>query len=222
MIFTQEQFEKILDGDKGIYMDDLPFDTQGLEFFNCLPDHLQGEALQWGFGDTCVRENLFEFLIENQFGLTVKEYYKSGILEKYYETKVPFLIDYRILKMSRLELMKEKLESKKTVVSFENKDKRVAFDETLGQDKMDLAKKVIGDKSDVLLKIMEKQTSNQGVLLFEKDYYGFEDMFDLDRDMSELLSFENKNKVPSEFTGIVRVLVEYYPSDDDLEQIKDM
>jgi len=220
MIFTEEQFEKILDGDKGIYLDDLPFDTQGLEFFNCLPDHLQGEALQWGFGDTCVREEIFEFLIENQFGMTIKEYYASDILDKYFETKIP--IDYKRLKMTKKELLKEKLESKKTVVSFENKDKRVAFDETFGQDKIELAKKVIGDKSDVLLKIMEQQTSNQGVLLFEKDYYGFEDMFDLDRDMSELLTFENKNKVPSEFSGIVRVLVEYYPSDDDLEQIKDM
>ena len=47
-------------------------------------------------------------------------------------------------------------------------------------------------------------------------------MFDLDRDMSEILSFENKDKVPSEFSGIVRVSVEYYPSDDDLELIKNM
>lgn len=251
MKFTEEQFKEILDGDKGIYMDDLPFETQGLEFFNALPDHLQGEAMQWGFSDTCVREDLFEFLIENQFGMSVKEYYASGILDKYFETKIPIPIDYKYLKMSKKERLKEKLESKHSNVSYENKEKRTSFDETFGQDKMDLANKVIGDKSAELLEKLQPvdmkiaaQTigldlvevkpggsridcvsptfvySNPGVILFEKDYHGFEDMFDLDRDMSEIMQFDNRDKIPSEFSGIVRVLVEYYPSNEDLEELK--
>ena len=206
MIFTQEQFDKILDGDKGIYMDDLPFETQGLEFFNALPEHIQGSAVQWGFNDTCVRENIFVFLIENQFGLTVDEYYKSGILEKYYDTHVPFLIDFRMLKMSRQELLKEELDKK---VSMETAAK------TIGLDLIEV--KPGGNRIEYTRTYCH---SNPGVILFEKDYHGFEDMFDLDRDMSEILQFENQKKIPSEFTGIMRVLVEYYPSNDDLDQIK--
>jgi len=231
MIFTQEQFEKILDGDKGVYMDDLPFETQGLEFFNSLPEHLQGEALQWGFGDTVVRENIFVFLIENQFGMTPKEYYSSGILDKYFETKVPTPINFKRFKMTRKELLKEKLESKHTVVSFENKDKRTSFDETFEQNKMKIAAKTMGldlvkvkpSTSNIIecvSPVFKYETSNEAVILFEKDYHGFEDMFDLDRDMSEILSFGNENKIPSEFTGIVRVLVEYFPSDEDIKNIK--
>ena len=209
MIFTQEQFDKILDGDKGIYMDDLPFETQGLEFFNALPEHIQGSAVQWGFGDTCVREEIFVFLIENQFGLTVDEYYKSGILDKYYDEHVPFLIDYRLLKMSRKELMKEKLEKK---VSMETAAK------TIG---LDLVKvKPGGNRIECVSPTFVYDKSYPGVIIFEKDYHGFEDMFDLDRDMSEILQFENQKKIPAEFTGTMRVLVEYYPSNDDLDQIK--
>ena len=218
MIFTQEQFDKILDGDKGIYLDDLPFETQGLEFFNALPDHLQGEALQWGFSDTVVRENIFVFLIENQFGMTVKEYYASGILDKYYDSKVPIPVDYKRLKMTRKELK----ETKPVYADYYEWDnEKISMEtaaKTIGLDLVYV--KPGGNRIESVSPTFVY--SNPGIILFEKDYYGFEDMFDLDRDMSEILSFENKDKVPSEFSGIVRVSVEYYPSDDDLELIKNM
>jgi len=54
--------------------------------------------------------------------------------------------------MSRV--LKEMIEKsgKYTKVSYTNKEKRVAFDESFGKAKMELARKVIGDNSALLLK----------------------------------------------------------------------
>jgi hypothetical protein len=75
MKFTKEQYDEM----GKLYLDDLPFDDSDtdlmLELFNNLPDDLQGTAVSWGFNDTVFREDLFEYLLETQFGWTPKEYY---------------------------------------------------------------------------------------------------------------------------------------------------
>ena len=95
MKYTKEQFKKITDGDEYICFDDLPFDKQGLEFFNALPEHIQGMAVQWGTNDTGFRDELFEYMIDNQFGMTVKQYYGTTISKHKYGENIP--IDYSLL-----------------------------------------------------------------------------------------------------------------------------
>ena len=57
----------------------------------------------------------------------------------------------------------EQLSKKCTVVSFKNKEKRKSFDETFGDRKMELARKVIGDNSDILLeKLNKKEPEKKG------------------------------------------------------------
>jgi hypothetical protein len=60
------------------------------------------------------------------------------------------------------------------------------------------------------------------VVLFDGEYNGFESFFDFDRDMSELLKYDNKKKIPTEFLGRIKVLIEYYPTKEDIEQIKNL
>lgn len=98
MKFTEEQFEEILEHNKAIYMDDLPFEDQGLEFFNNLPVSFQSDAMKWGVNDTEFRDNLFEYLIKNQFGMTVDQYYKSSLFEKYSKDHQTIPINYEYLK----------------------------------------------------------------------------------------------------------------------------
>ena len=77
MTLTDEQIKEIGD----YYFDDLPFqygDIDQTKFFNHLPHHLQCEAMQWGANDTCVRENIYEHLLENQLGLTVDQWYDKN------------------------------------------------------------------------------------------------------------------------------------------------
>lgn len=47
---------------------------------------------------------------------------------------------------------------------------------------------------------------------FDKEYSGFESVFDLERDVSEWLEFESG--LPSEFNGTLRVKITYEPSED--------
>lgn len=62
--------------------DDLPFEVdrdftaaEQLRILNALPSHIQGLAVSWGTNDTPFIDNVFEFLIKNQFGLSCSEYY---------------------------------------------------------------------------------------------------------------------------------------------------
>lgn len=75
MIYTKEQFAEI----GPMHLDDLCVDLSDedvqLRVFNLLPDYIQGEAVKWDFSDTCVRDDVFAYLVEKLFGLTVKEYY---------------------------------------------------------------------------------------------------------------------------------------------------
>ena len=80
MTFTLEQFKKL--GNFAHSLDDLPLNGKDdeqilLRLFNALPSRLQGIAVQWGMSDTVFKDGTHMFLCENQFGMTVKEFYKQ-------------------------------------------------------------------------------------------------------------------------------------------------
>lgn len=53
-------------------------------------------------------------------------------------------------------------------------------------------------------------------IIFEKKYYGFEDSYDLYRDISEALNpkyNENMKDIPGDFSGILNVVVTYIEED---------
>jgi hypothetical protein len=53
-------------------------------------------------------------------------------------------------------------------------------------------------------------------VIFEKKYHGFEDVYDLGRDMDEVLDDRfnpNAKGIPGEFQGIIKVTVEYIPAE---------
>lgn len=58
------------------------------------------------------------------------------------------------------------------------------------------------------------------ITILDKQYHGFEDAVDIDRDVSEMFdSWVNPNaaKIPGEFQGTIRVLITYEPSPEDEE-----
>ena len=98
MKLSREQFDEI----GRFYMDDFPIDSSNQDFmfelFNHLPSHIQSEAISWGFNDTVFRDNVFEFLCKNQFGMSCKEYYDSEIAKNYFDNNVLVNIDFEKLK----------------------------------------------------------------------------------------------------------------------------
>jgi hypothetical protein len=57
------------------------------------------------------------------------------------------------------------------------------------------------------------------MILLNKSYYGFESFYDYFRDVAEICEFpEDKEfkKIKGEFQGAVRVLVEFFPADGDI------
>ena len=52
-------------------------------------------------------------------------------------------------------------------------------------------------------------------LKFEKEYHGFESVYDLDRDISEIWEYELKD-VPGEFQGMLKVTIEYIPEENEI------
>jgi len=109
MKFTKKQFNQM----GPMYFDDLCFDLTKssirLQIFNQLPSHLQGLAVSWGCDDTEFRNMVFEFLVDNQFGMTVKEYYESDIFN--YFIKKDYYQDFDM----------DKLEPKKFEIDIETK-----------------------------------------------------------------------------------------------------
>lgn len=59
-------------------------EDQMLEIFNALPSNIQGLAVSWGCNDTEFRDQVFVWVVENQFGLTPKEYYTNKMWENQY------------------------------------------------------------------------------------------------------------------------------------------
>ena len=79
MKFSWKQFKELDD----FYIDDFPLDYNDEKtmflLFNQLPNDIQGTVIQWGFGDTVARDNIFEHVIDRFFNVTVEEYYKEEL-----------------------------------------------------------------------------------------------------------------------------------------------
>ncbi len=49
--------------------------------------------------------------------------------------------------------------------------------------------------------------------IFEKEYYGFESIYDLERDVSEAIEYSDVD-IPAEFQGTIKVTMVYDDSED--------
>ena len=82
MKFTRDQFNEM----GKFHTDDLNINDGDQDFmfqvFNELPDHIQGEAVKWGFQESLTREAVFEYLVKVLHGMTVTEYYDKKVYEK--------------------------------------------------------------------------------------------------------------------------------------------
>jgi len=103
MKFTKKQFDEI----GPWHFNDLCFDstnqTTMLKIFNLLPSYLQGSAISYGCNDTVFRDDVFEYLIENQFDMSVKEYYNSDIFNFFMKKDVYQKISFKKLKSNQIE-----------------------------------------------------------------------------------------------------------------------
>jgi len=102
MKFTEEQFKEL---QGTLSFDDLPFEEEKenlLRVFNALPSHIQGGVVSWGFSDTPNSDNIFEYLIKNQFGLeSAQEYYGSGVYAAYKEKGETLKINFDKLEVKK-------------------------------------------------------------------------------------------------------------------------
>ena len=55
-------------------------------------------------------------------------------------------------------------------------------------------------------------------IIFEKEYCGFEDVYDIDRDISEMWDDPKAKGIPGEFQGVIKVTVEYIPAEGEDEE----
>jgi hypothetical protein len=55
-------------------------------------------------------------------------------------------------------------------------------------------------------------------VIYKKEYHGFEDVGDLDRDISEMWDEPAAKSIPGEFQGTLTVTVEYTPSEEDSDE----
>lgn len=53
------------------------------------------------------------------------------------------------------------------------------------------------------------------ITLMDKQYHGFEDATDIERDLSEMFVSGKASSIPGEFQGTIRVVVTYEPSEED-------
>lgn len=79
---------------------DLPFDNENLDLklniLNNLPEDIQKDIDRWGPDDSVVRDDIFLFLLDNQFNLTPSQYYESEICKNRFELNLgpyPFDLD---------------------------------------------------------------------------------------------------------------------------------
>ena len=94
MEFTKEQFEEI----GPWYFHDLCFDSSDQEvmrkIFNLLPSHLQGLAVSWDCNDSVFRDDVFVYLLKNQFDMTPEEYRESEIGKDFFENGTYQEVDF--------------------------------------------------------------------------------------------------------------------------------
>lgn len=78
----------------------LPFNDEDiklkLDILNNLPESIQNDIDTWGPDDSVVRDDIFLFLLENQFKMTPKQYYESEICKNRFRLNLgpyPFDLD---------------------------------------------------------------------------------------------------------------------------------
>jgi hypothetical protein len=102
MEFTKEQFEEI----GPWHFHDLCFDSSDQDFmhkiFNLLPSHLQGIAISWGCDDSVFRDDVYEYLVKNQFGMTCEEYRNSEIGKGFFKNGTYQTFDFEKLKPKKV------------------------------------------------------------------------------------------------------------------------
>jgi len=71
-LLTLLSFEEFCECEKdGIYLDDLPLDLNiqdSYRLFNVLPMNMKLGIVKWGYSDTCVREDVFEWVVQKIYG----------------------------------------------------------------------------------------------------------------------------------------------------------
>jgi len=104
MKFTKKQFDEI----GPWHFNDLCFDstnqTTMLKIFNLLPSHLQGQAVSWGCDDSVFRDDVLEYLLDNQFGMTYDEYTKSDIGNNFFKKGIYQKISFKKLKPKTIQV----------------------------------------------------------------------------------------------------------------------
>jgi len=105
MKITRQQYDEICEDSGNFYMDEFPINDADqdlmFELFNNLPPHEISLAIEWGFNDTVFRDNIFEFMCENQLNMTCEEYYKSDIARDYFDNNKLIELDFNKLKNGR-------------------------------------------------------------------------------------------------------------------------
>ncbi len=153
MKFTKKQFDEI----GPWHFSDLCFKSksqkQMLKIFNLLPSNLQGLAVSWGCNDSVFRNDVFEFLVKNQFGMTVKQYYESDIF------------NWFIKKDKYQKFSFEKLESKKVQYDIETGG-MFMYDEGVGH-------KITMDGKAMIIGFQEALKANLSTGGFGKGELGF-------------------------------------------------
>tara|TARA_Y100000310_G_scaffold334897_1_gene415673 strand:+ start:8792 stop:9097 length:306 start_codon:yes stop_codon:yes gene_type:complete len=92
--FTKEQY--VTEIGEFYWNDDLPFEDDDMfKVFNTLSNYLKGKILMWGFSDTEVREELYEYFLKNQFDMTPYQYYESDIATNYFKHKIKVKFDFK-------------------------------------------------------------------------------------------------------------------------------
>jgi hypothetical protein len=139
MKFTKKQFDEI----GPWHFNDLCFDstnqTMMLKIFNLLPSHLQGQAVSWGCDDSVFRDDVFEYLLDNQFGMTYDEYTKSEIGNNFFKKGIYQKFDFDKLKPKtvHVDLETEGLDGQNLMFMYEDgKAEQITLDGRKVQDKL--------------------------------------------------------------------------------------
>ena len=67
---------------------DYPNVQEKYDIFCALPVKIQHEAIRWGTNDTVVRELIADFLLTNQLGISLTDYYNSDVAKNYFDNDV--------------------------------------------------------------------------------------------------------------------------------------
>jgi hypothetical protein len=85
---------------KDLDLTDLPFnltDREKATLIKTLPMSIKKSIASWGISDTEVRDQIFCFILANQFGMTAQQYYDSEIANLYFKKDITQTFDFKKL-----------------------------------------------------------------------------------------------------------------------------